>query len=117
MRINGNYELDFAFASFADPMRLHVQPVRITVDFDRRARFGNHIENSFDVAFKWRPPLNQTSERVPPNLEHRLTHGCDNPLRHLLRVHFVARMNARYDYVELLQNPVRIIQRSILENV
>src|SRR5438445_469211 len=57
MRVSRDHKLDLSLARFANPARLHVQSIRITVDFDCRARFGNDVENLFYPAGEWRPPF------------------------------------------------------------
>src|SRR5437660_12922469 len=112
MRVSRDHRLDLSLARFANPARLHVQSIRITVDFDCRARFGNDVENLFYPAGEWRPPLDETTQRVAPDLEYRLLHRADYSPRHLILVHFVTGMNAGNDNVEFFQDAIRIIQRA-----
>src|SRR5437588_3138592 len=117
MRVDRDHELDLPFARLAQPVWLHIQTIRVTVDLDRRARFGNHIQNFFDPTIKRRTALNQTPQRMAPNLECRLPHGSGQSTCHLVFVHLVTRVNACHDHVELLENPIGIIQRAVGENI
>src|SRR5262249_11306838 len=108
--VGGDDELDFALPRLAQPLWLHVEPVRITVNLDRGPRFPNDVEDLFDPTGEWWTSLYQAAQRVSPNLEPRLAHRLDDPARHLLLVHFVAGMNTRNDHIELFQDPVRVIE-------
>jgi len=54
---------------------------------------------------------------VTPDLEDRLSHGRDDAPRHLIFIHLVTRVNTGDDHIKLLEDPVGIIQRTILGNV
>ncbi len=54
---------------------------------------------------------------MAPNFEYRLPHRRDDAPGHLILIHLVTGMNAGHDDVELLQDPIRIVQRTVLENV
>src|SRR5438128_8840592 len=109
MGIDGDDEFDPSLTSFAQPARLHVEPIGISIDFDCRSRFRNGVQNRFDATFEWRSALNQSSERMTPNLKYRLAHRGDDSLGHLFAVHFVTRVDAGDNDIELLKDPVRII--------
>src|SRR5712691_9985202 len=117
VRIDRDHKLDLPFARLAQPKWFHIQAIGVAVDLDGRARFGNHIQNCFDPTIERRATLNQTPQRMAPNLKDRLAHGGGQSTGHLVFVHLVTRVNARHDHVELLEDPIGIIQRAVGENI
>src|SRR5689334_18781741 len=109
MRVGGNHKPDVSLASLPRPARLHIQSVRITADLNSRPGLGNRIEYFFDSTGNWWTSLNQTSHRMAPHLEQRISHCVYQSAGHLVFVELVTVVNAGNDHIELFEDPIGIV--------
>jgi hypothetical protein len=117
MGVDREHERDPARTRLACPSRLEIEPMRIAVDLDRRARLGDRIEHLLDAERDRRTARDETPERMSPNLEDGVTDRTQHAFRHLRLVLLVTLMNARNDDIELLEDRVRPIERAVGEDV
>src|SRR5258706_244889 len=75
VRVRRDDEPDGALPGGPEEAWLEVEPVRVAVDLDRRARLRDHVEDRLDVGLDRRAGEEQAAERVAPDLEARVPHG------------------------------------------
>src|SRR5262249_33066966 len=117
MSVSRDYELDRAFTCFFYPAWLKIQSLRVSVDFYRCLRFGDHVQYFFhSTGYRW-AALHQSSERMTPDFEMWVPHGCNYALGRFILIQFVAAMNAGNNYIEFIKYSIWIIQCSVAKNV
>src|SRR5262249_5813130 len=89
----------------------------ISADLDSRAGLRYHVQDPLHLDFNRRPSLNQSTQRMSPDLEQRILHRVDDAVRHLGFVEFVTLMNAGDYDVEFLQDVIGVVQRSVAEDI
>src|SRR5262249_57136322 len=69
VRVHRDHEAEAAFACRTDPARLHVEPMRVAVHFDRGPGARGRVEHLLHPAVERGTPPDEAALRVPPDLE------------------------------------------------
>jgi len=93
------------------------EPIRITVELDRGARFADRVEHVIDPDLDRIAAQYEPSECVAPHLEERLAHRGDKALGHPIFVELEALVHARDHDAELGYDIGRHVERAVFEDV
>jgi hypothetical protein len=61
--------------------------------------------------------LNYPPKRMAPNFEPRLPYRPGHTFGHLVLIHSITRMDAGYDYIELIEDAIRIVERAVGKDI
>ena len=96
---------------------VEVEPVRVRVDFDHRARLGRRGDHGVEVDRVAVAGQQEPARRVAEHRHPRVSHRPDDPRGHLGTRQAERRMDARDDIVEPGEHVVGIVERPVGEDV
>ena len=99
------------------PAPIEIKPPRVGVDLNGNPVLGTGREDRLDIHIIARPAQQLPSGHVAEDSGKRIPHRADDALRLGLAVELEAPMDACDHEIEARQNFVRVIQRSVGQDV